>query len=351
MAGSRMLVAGYVGSRLETISHTNGQAISLDYNSDSRIQYLTDHAGRVTEYIYEPGGELLERVIAPGGVTTDYGYRPSAGGAGDYALVSETHPDGTHTYFDHDAWGRMSTRWLNGGAERLDYSYDKFGTVTGRFGSNGELFEMTNHLLEKVRLRYDTSLNLTRLILPDNTRYRLDYDTLGNPIQVTTPRGSLLRLSFTNDPTRLDWFIDAREHLMDFRYENGNPTRIDHPDGSSDELTYDPADGDVETFTNRRLDTLSLVHNDLGELTDVVWPDGTWFEYSHDEAERRWTFTDAAGTTSIDFDGRSFLEYVDGPTGHWNRYTYNDAGRRQQLTTDDGFVSTTTTTTPGVWST
>jgi YD repeat-containing protein len=230
------LSLGYVDSRLETISHDNGQSLTLEYNVDSRIQYLTDHALRVTEYVYDPSGELLEQVIAPGGVTTDYAYRLPSGGAGDYALVSVTHPDGTHTSYDHDSRGRMSSRWLDGGEERLDYGYDKFGTVeetdaldhvvTGRIGSKGELLEIENHLSEKLSLDYDANLNLTRLILPDGSRYRFEHDPLGNPIETSTPKGSVLRAGYTENPTRLEWFSDAREYPMAFEYENGSPQTV-----------------------------------------------------------------------------------------------------------------------------
>jgi RHS repeat-associated protein len=338
----------YEGEQLDTIFHTNGQSISLDYNADGRIEYLTDHAGRITEYVYDPSGELLEQVIAPGGVTTEYDYRPPTGGAGDFALISETHPDGTHTYFDHDSKGRMSSWWLDDGEVKTDYGYDRFGSVfktdalnhemSARFGSFGELLEIENHLYEKLRFKYDGSGNLKRMTLPDESAFKLVYDSRGNPVEFTAPSGAVTRAGFTDNPTRLDWFSDARDNPMDFVHENGNPTSVVFPDGTTEDLTYDDDDSDLETFTNRREETISLVHNDLGELTDLDWPDGTWFDFTHDEVERTWTFADAAGTTTIDFDARGILDTVTGPGVHGIEYTFNDAGRRTRLETDDGFV-------------
>ena len=118
----------------------------------------------------------------------------------------------------------------------------------------------------------------------------------------------------------------------------GSPTIVEYADGSFEAFTYEEADGDLETFTNRRQDPISLVHNDLGELTDIDWSDGTWFELAHDEVDRTWTFTDETGTTTVDFDDRGILDFFEMQDGRWNQYTSNDAARRQRLETDDGFV-------------
>jgi len=82
----------YVGDRLIEIQHTNGQAITFEYYGNGLIHFVTDHAGRITEYVYDEDDALLLNVIATGNVTYAYSYIPptSSPKAGAFSPIPGT---------------------------------------------------------------------------------------------------------------------------------------------------------------------------------------------------------------------------------------------------------------------
>jgi len=55
-------------------------------------------------------------------------HRPRS--AREHAIQSVTYSDGTHAYFEYDAWGRMTRQTRDGGAQPINYTYNQFGVVT-----------------------------------------------------------------------------------------------------------------------------------------------------------------------------------------------------------------------------
>ena len=146
-------------------------------NSDAGFPFTRRSQGfsRYT-YSYDTSGEYLLGVTVPGALTTAYTYQSAPGTPADHALTSVTFPDGTHQFFGWDSRGRVAEQSRDGGAERLQFTYDATGTVairdaqdavtTLRLGDRGQILQTTDALGQTATFRYDTNYNLTQLTGP-----------------------------------------------------------------------------------------------------------------------------------------------------------------------------------------
>jgi YD repeat-containing protein len=112
--GNRITV-GYAGGRLTSLTASSGQSLTLAYNGAGLISTLTDSAGRVTTYSYDPSNQYLISVTAHSGLVTAYAYNTSVGAAARNALTAITRPDGTHQYLTYDSQGRLAGTSADGG--------------------------------------------------------------------------------------------------------------------------------------------------------------------------------------------------------------------------------------------
>ena len=117
------ITAGYTGSQLTSLTHSNGKALTLAYNAQGRISQVTDPAGGVATYDYDASGEHLLRVTTDGGhdrIRLHGGsHRPPRPCPGSIAF-----PAGTHLFFKYDSQGRLARQERDGGAETLTFTYD-----------------------------------------------------------------------------------------------------------------------------------------------------------------------------------------------------------------------------------
>ena len=338
----------YSGGQLTGLSHSAGPSFTLEYSAQGRLARLTDHAGQVTTYEYDAAGEYLLRVIAPGSVTNGYTYQPVTGSPSDHALTSVTFPDGTHQFFAWNAQGRLAEQSRDGGAERLQFTYDASGTVTMRdaqnsvttlrLGTRGQLLQMTDALGRPVTFNYDTSFNLTRLTGPAGDTTELAYDTQGNASQIVNPLGQSVSLGHAA-LGRLANLRDARGQLTDFNYDpQGNLTGIGYADASAETFGYDSS-GDVTTWHNRRGQAIQFTRNTQGQLTRKAYPDGRTIDYAYDNRGQLTNVTDSAqGITRLSYDARGFLTSITYPDGKGFTFEYNAAGRRTRRVGHDGYT-------------
>jgi RHS repeat-associated protein/uncharacterized repeat protein (TIGR01451 family) len=338
----------YSGSQLTGLAHSAGPNFTLQYSGQGRLARLTDHAGQVTDYEYDPAGEHLLRVISPGAVTNSYTYQPVVGSPSDHALASITFPDGAHQFFTWNSMGRLAEQSRDGGEERLQFSYSSGGVVsvrddrnavtTLRLGERGQLLQMTDALGHGVTFNYDSSYNLTRLTGPAGDTTEMAYDAQGNASRVINPLAQTVTLNHTGF-SRLDTLRDARNQLTDFGYDSrGNLTSIAYPDTSAEQFGYDPA-GSVSTWQNRRGQTVQFARNAQGQLLRKTYPDGRTIDYRHDARGLLTNVTDSVqGVTTLSYDSRGFLTAIAYPDGKGFAFDYNAAGRRTRRVGHDGYT-------------
>jgi len=154
----------YTDGRPTELRHSNGQTLTLSYDADGRLTELLDHAGATTTFEYDPSGEYLLSVSGPDGQTS-YTYDTTSTGARLHALESIENSDGTHTFYDYDAAGRLTGMAYDGDAQPISISYPVGGEVVVtdaagnseaiRYDARGRLAQVENVDGEITEFRYD----------------------------------------------------------------------------------------------------------------------------------------------------------------------------------------------------
>ncbi|MCU0484784.1 MAG: hypothetical protein MUC85_01610 [Anaerolineales bacterium] len=340
-------------NRLVEAKHSNGQKLSLSYYttgaSTGRLYRLVDHAGQTTEYIYDASGEHLIQVLAPGSVVTSYTYVPAVGSPSDHALASVTDAGGVNHYFSYDSYGRLASHWLDGEAEREDFTYDSYGSIFVE-DALGEVTvlrmnaaDLPLHISDAEgrtwQFRYNVQGQPLMQVSPGGGQVRLAYDGMGNFSQYEDPLGGLTLFSYTSDFNRLAMLRDAIGNRLEYHYdENGNLTAQEYPDGSQELYGYD-ANGNLTANTNRRGQTITFKYNSLGQRTRTSYPDGRTIDYSYNTYGKLLSAADSvSGTITLQWDARGYLTRIDYPGGRWFQYTYDNAGRCTRRTGQDGYI-------------
>jgi RHS repeat-associated protein len=358
--GNRVTL-GYTNGLLTSLTHSDGQQLLIDYNTDGRITHVTNPLGPgpaddlVTTFAYDASGEHLVQVTQPGGRVTNYTYDDGDGAPREHALLSVTYPDGTHDYFTYDAQGRLTSTAGDQGKQLVTYAYDDTGRVTVTdaagnvttllYGADGQIAQVRDGQGRIVNLGYNSALMPSQLVGPSGEKYSYSYDTHGNLTGVRDPLGQTT--SFTYDPTfnQITSVTDARGNGMQYGYDTqGNLTSITYADGTHENYTYD-ASGNVLTATNRRGQRLVYTYNAHGEETSKDDPTTPGIEdmYAYDAAGNLTSATDSSGTTTMTYDpNTNLLTRIDYPGGLFFTFEYDAAGRRTKRTDHDGHVENST---------
>ncbi len=395
---SNRITATYTGNQLTRINSTNGDNLSLSYNSQSRISQVVDQAGRTTTYSYDPTGELLLSITDPQG-TTSYTYNAAK------ALTSVTFADGTQILYDYDAQGRVIKQSLNGDAEAITFEYDSAGGVTGIDATGakaklllndiGQIGQLQDALGRNLQLKYDADGNLIQQIAPGNISSNFTYDEQSNLINQVDPLGN--SVDFTYDPTfnQVQSVSDQRGNVTGYNYDDkGNLVEIQYVPSSDEQLNYPignlnglvsnrtfgrldslsnstgtnptvsyydkngklitskvaytnesikeqfnyDSQGNLVKYVNRRGQGIEYTYDDRERLIKQSNPDGSQINFTYDQRDNLISTTDAKGTITQEFDSADRLTKITYPTGQFLQYTYDAGGRRTRMVDRDGFA-------------
>ena len=344
--GGPRITLGYDEGQLTNLTHSGGAAFELTYNSQGRVQQLTDHDNRVTTYSYDTSGEHLIEVTGPTG-TFLYNYETNTAAVTEHALTSITYPGGTQELFKYDTQGRLLQESRTGGHEQVDYGYDRSGglLVTNGLGFEstllyndaGQLGHFYDPLGRGTRVGYDTMGQVVSLTLPGALTYEFEQDGAGNLTQRQDPQGDQIQMSYTELLSRLASFSDELGQTTQFSYDaNGNPTQIEYADGSLERFIYD-ADGLLSRSINRRDVPIDFTYDALGRVSSKTFDDGAQVDYTYDDSGNLTTLRNASGDAVLVYDDADRIAQVTYANGLSLSYTYDDEGRRSTMQYDDGF--------------
>lgn len=344
--GNRITLGYDSSNRLATLTHSNGDSILLIYNANGHVASATDSLGRTTTYQYT--GLHLTSVTYPGGRTVNYQYRAN----GD--LIQVTYPDGTEKRFGYNGQMVLSSISMTMGMMPMNFAYPvgtdtdptpgraavtNAGNATWTVDRNSlrQIAVAQDPLGNTTRVSHDFNGNVRRVVDAKGDAWGIDVDSKGNPIAGTDPLGNTLRMGFTSELNRLDWIRDRRLILTDFDYDvKGNLTRITYVDGTYEAWTYDGA-GNPTSYRNRRGQSISYQYNIQGQVTSVVRSDGRTYSYTYDSRGRMTSANDTVtGSIVMTYDSRDFLTRIDYPGGRWFQYQYDNSGKRTRRTGNDG---------------
>ncbi|WP_306297041.1 Calx-beta domain-containing protein [Nostoc sp. C052] len=337
----------YTNNLLTKLVHTNGDSLTLAYNSQGRISQITDSTGQVSSYSYDASGENLLSVTTPQGIT-NYTYDTGDVAAKKYSLLSVTSDLGYQRSFEYDNEGRLTKEFSNGQTQTLTYSYDSTGgvTVTDSTGASqtvllddrgnaGQIRGVDN---QNLLFSYDADGNLTGATLPNGSKSGYSYDALGNLTKQTNLLSQDVKFTYDATFNQLTGFTDLKGNGVSYSYDaKSNLTKITYADGSTQQFSVDAA-GNITSAVNRRGNTIQYTYDKDGQLTKKQYADNSSVAYSYDTKGNLTSVTDATGTITMQYDAANQLTNISYPTGRSLQYTYNADGQRTKLVSQDGYT-------------
>ena len=339
------VTAGYTGSLLTALTHSDGDALALSYNSMGLLSEVVDPAGRVTTYTYDSNGQLIAASNSQG--TYTYTYLNGQGIAQEHALASVRNPDGTHNFFGYDAQGRLIEQSRDNASSAVTYAYlspggytmtDSAGaTTTVLYEINGKPAFIKDPLGNIYRATYDADGRVTLISNPDGSAASVTYDGQGNPRIEVDPLGDTSRLVTDPQNGGLQTFQNANGDTTSLSYDSqGNLASVIQPDGTGVQYSYN-AQGRVAQSTDALGRVTKYSYDNHGKLTRRDNPDGTYVTYSYDPHGNMIAVADASGTIALSYDAADRPIQITYPDGRFLKYSYDAAGRKAQVN-QDGFI-------------
>jgi YD repeat-containing protein len=370
--GYQMSMA-YTGSQLTSMTDSNNDTLALAYNSQGLLTQMTDQVGRTTTYTYDStGNHLLTMTNAKG--TTTLTWITGLGAAVEHAISSIGYTDGSHTYYEYDAQGRVVHIYRDGNLNSRTIAYDSSGgaTITDANGSSyslafsevGQIAQLTDPLGAVRQIGTDPEDKYSSYIAPDGSASFASYDGQGNPSGIRDQLGNELSASYGTNGS-MQSFSDRLGNPTSFtRDANQNVIAITYADGSTEQVTRDTR-GLLSSWTNRRGHQVTITHDAKGLLTQKTYADGTQISYAYD-AHRNLTGTTVTGSattyvrsgravrrmqlrpqaiestatpngaTTYTYDSADRVTSIRNPSGTSLQYTYNANGQRASMTDQAG---------------
>jgi len=346
--------------RMGVKDHHGNTVLSFTYD-DERLTSVTDNTGRQVTYHWE--GNLLTSVTDAEGNTWGYGYDNKGN------LIQHTEPDGaTMRITNHGETEKRSGTQLNSQRKPV-YIYPQrqttantmYSSGSGRGGGGGKTVVMSmkrEQTDEKAPARTGsiTATNgATTIFNIDYNRSAKEYavsqiDELGkNTTEVYDNGGKLLSRSINGDLVLTRQYgsnnsyiksTDERGLSTSITYnEAGKPTRITHPDGSTETYTYDNTFNKPLTYVNQLGITTEWTYDDKGNALTRIDAKGKeeqrFNSRTYDQYGQAITYTIAAGdgtgsdaiTTSYTYDANGNIKTVTDPMGNTTQFAYNNQGQ------------------------
>ncbi|UUI67269.1 DUF6531 domain-containing protein [Aeromicrobium duanguangcaii] len=359
-------------TRLDNAGATSGQTFTYDnagnrltqtrsaqtytwtYDARGRVATSTDARNNTTNYGYDLAGNRTSADY-PDGTAATWAYDDAS------RLVTATNGAGDTSSYDHDSAGNVTSIELPGGGE---YTFD--------FDNQGRMTSQIDPANLETEYTWNPSGQLTSTTKPSGITLTSAYDALGRETERTAgtstrefnydPAG---RMTEASDSSRtLTFGYDARGLLDEYTDATGTTSYTRNGAGRLTGVTA--ATGATTTFDYNAQGLLSRMrgtvntdfgYNTYGQMTsrsNVAPTQNAAMTYGYD-LDGNMTSVGFAGrlasTASYDQMSRATtvtksLTSVTNPLEGTNTYSYDDAGRLDEWTLNDG---TTTTSTAYAW--
>lgn len=254
---------------------SDGTFVTFEYNDRDLLTEVTDSTG--TRRFRYDDLDRLTRIDYPRGRFLVFSYN-----ADDQRTRTEDQ-DGHITNYAYDAVGRLVRVSDGTGATLAAYTYDSAGFLARKELGNGTFttyaYDSAGQLLELVNHAPNGSVN---------SRFAYTYDSLGNPLSMTTLEG------------RTDFSYDVNGQLVSVRLPTGRGIRYTY-DGAGNRLTVDD-NGTLTSYTPNAANQYTAV----GDAVLVYDQDGNLV--SRTQGGQTWTYT---------YDAENNLVGITSPEGTW----------------------------------
>jgi RHS repeat-associated protein len=344
----------YTGSNLTQITDPVGRALTLGYDSSSRINVVTDPLGRSWHYTYDPSIAfgILSTVTDPLGGVTRYAYT-------NLRLSSITDPRGNFVKrLTYDSSGRViSQQFADGGVERYDYALSG-GIVTEttvtdplnrkltkRFNASGYVIGTSDALGQSSKIERGLNNNLSGSTVgpcgcAEVTR---QFDDRGNPTTITDRLGQTETYEYDPVFNNLLKTTDNLGRVTTYSYDaHGNLTSVTNALNQTNSFTYD-AFGSLLSSTDALGHAVTLEYDNRGNVIGNFDALGNHTTMEYDAVGRRTAVTDPLGRrTSLIYDALDRVITKTDPSNAVTTYGYDENGNQIGVTDALNHVSKTT---------
>jgi YD repeat-containing protein len=381
---------------LTGITDENGvRFATFEYDAKERA-VVTEHAGGANRYSMVYGTSTPTTVAPvdvtdPLNVTRTYSFQPIHGALKNTSVTGSACPACGPAAQTHDANGNVATR-TDWNGNRTDYSYDLTRNLetsrTEALTSGGSstpqtrtitttwhaTFRLPTQIVESGRttsFTHDANGNvLTRTVTAgaSSRAWTFTYNANGSVLTIDGPRTDVSDVTtytyYGNAVTctgasvvgcrgEIETITNAAGHVTTITAynANGQPLSITDPNGLVTTLAYDVRQRLISRSVGGEVTAYD--YDDVGQLTRVTLPDGTFLSYTYDNAHRLTRIEDNLGNRinyTLDAMGNRTLEQVRDPLGalaQTRNRVFSTLNRLSQEIGATGQTPPTATTTRG----
>ena len=329
------VTVGVNGETLKTVNAL-GETVSQSYTHDDLLESIVAPSGKRNKIAYDKYGSPISSMSASGATTSftyteDFASLDSVTDAKGHAFrygyddlgrsTSVGYVDGSSSSLEYNDKGDV-VKSTNRRGESIAYAYNGKGKLVRKTWGNGRSFTLAydakgnvtnaaDSVTGPVTMEYDAHERLTKIVYPKNRGFTFKYDVAGRQIE----RAAL-------DGTKECYEYDAFGRLA----------RV--TDGTRPYLTnvYDPVTGWIVTQTYGNGTVVSNAYDKLGRTIGIYHlKDNTslaFFEYAYDKDGKCVSQTTAEGVESYTYDADGQLTGVIYPDGTAETFAYDAVGNR-----------------------
>lgn len=331
--GNLLTATNALGHVVTYAAHdANGRPGEITDPNGVKAQFVYDLLGRITTTtVKHPSDAALDAV-------TSFEYDNEG------RVVGLTPPQTSKVTFQYDLGGKLLSS-SNEDGERIDYGYDAMGNVSSTLIKRAD-----GSTASSLTRTFDTLGRLIGQTIGADRTKRWEYDALGNPLKITSPRGMETVLGFDH-LNRLISTIAPDQGNSTSRYDGPFQTSFTDPKSVATQFVHNGFGEVIQEISPDR-GTSIFYYDNAGQMTASIDGRGQRIDYSYDILGRLTTKTpvglgletvnyvwDAPGITGSVSVGR--LSSVEDATGI-TRFAYDHRGNmvtKQQKIGTTNYVS------------
>jgi len=320
---NQMMYSYDVEDKLTQVTDTFGRSLTINYQDD-RISDIVDYSGRSVYYGYS-NGNLVSALDAIG-ETWDYGYDSRS------RMVSITKPlINTVITNYYDGLGRVQYQEDASDVIFNTFYYSRFRNVEEDAFGGDLVFYFDGH--QQLRMLQDRSGN----------RNYYQYDGRGQLTRQVDRQGNETYFTYDLNTSKLSSRTDARGNTTTFtmtprstRDELYDLTQVDFADGTSLIFSHDTS-GNVLSATDRMGKTSTYAYNGRGQMLTETNPEGGTLTLTYNPNGTLASYTDSEiGTLTFGYDSIARRNLVTFPDASQDSYTFDDLNRIISFTDERG---------------
>jgi len=299
-------------SRATRITRQDGFWRETEYDEKGRPAKYRDSLKREQAWSWNSKGQLVERRFLDGSLIT-YAYDKQG------RVIRQQTGRGDTLQTSYDGASSRPAKIVSNGAETR-FTYDSIGNLVSVISPAGR----------KSTYEYDHLGRRISMTDGEGRKTRFEYDVLGNLTKQTNPDGGVISWKYDNSGRHLEEHDQAGRITTYAYHPNGLLASVTDSGGQRISYQYDSHGRLIEQTMDR--DTIRYTYDKKGRRARVDYPDNTYEELSYDALGNPIRLTDALGrVTQQEFDPLGRLVKTTAPSGVASGNNFSRSGKLKSV--------------------